>query len=433
MLFLSVFLGGNKLFILDSRWHFMKTLILSTADIEGGAARAAYRLHQGLKLMGEDSQMLVRAKLSRDASVQVEKSLLTKLGPPLSGVPLRSYRERERKLFSAQWFPDAIAPQIARLNPDLVNLHWVCNGFLRVETLSQVKKPLVWTLQDMWAFTGGCHYSEDCDRYTQNCGHCPQLNSHRDQDLSRQVWQRKTKAWRDLNLTLVTPSHWMADCVKASSLFRQRRVEVIPFCLDTQRYKPIPRPIARNLLNLPPEKQLVLFGAIASTLDQRKGFHLLLPALQQLQHQLPPDSLELVVFGSDEPDSPPQLGFKAHYLGSFSDDLSLSLIYSAADVMVVPSLQESFGQTASEALACGTPVVAFNATGLKDIVDHQQNGYLVAPYEVEDLARGIHWVLEDPDRHHQLCTQARQKAEQAFALEIQARRYQALFQELVHP
>jgi glycosyltransferase involved in cell wall biosynthesis len=408
----------------------MKTLILSTADIDGGAARAAYRLHQGLKALGEPSQMLVRVKLSNDRSVVAEQSLLTKLGPMLNTRPILRYPNRKKKLFSSNVFPDALAKKVAAINPDVVNLHWIGNGFLQIETLKRFNCPIVWTLQDMWPLTGGCHYSEDCDRYTQTCGCCPQLGSTVEQDLTRTIWKRKQKAWQGINLTIVTPSQWMADCVKASSLLRQRRVEVVPFCLDTDTYKPTPKVIARDILGLPQDKQLILFGALGATIDPRKGFDRLVAALSQLAQQGLGNNAEVIVFGSNTPDNPPDFGFKAHYLGSFADDLSLSIVYSAADVMIVPSIQESFGQTASEALACATPVVAFAATGLKDIVAHQQCGYLAQPYESEDLARGIAWVLEDGDRHLKLCEAARTRAVEQFALKLQARAYQALFQEL---
>ncbi len=409
----------------------MKPLLLSTTDIEGGASRAAYRVHQGLKQIGIPSQMLVRGRTSRDQSVIAEKSLLTKLGPQMNDLAVRGYPKRNR-MISAQWFPDALVNRVKLIDPDVVNLHWVCNGFVRVESLAKFQRPLVWTLQDMWAMTGGCHYSEDCDRYQRSCGNCPQLESGREQDLSRKIWERKRKAWRAINLTIVTPCEWMADCVKASSLFRDRRVEVIPFCLDTQIYRPFDQAFARDALHLPPDKLLILFGAINATGDQRKGFHLLVPALQALGQEGWQDRVELAVFGSDEPDEPTNLGFTVHYLGSFQDDLSLALIYSAADVMIVPSLQESFGQTASEALACGTPVVAFDATGPKDIVDHKVNGYLVKPYDVEDLRRGMAWILEDVERLSQLKIQAREKAVQSFSLDIQAKQYRQLFEELIN-
>lgn len=409
----------------------MKSLLLSTSDIEGGAARAAYRLHQGLLAIGHDSKMLVRARFSGQKSVLAEKSALTKLGPQMNSWPLKLGSYQTKTLFSSQWFPDAIAKNVAQLNPDIVNMHWVCNGFLKVETLPKLKKPLVWTLQDMWPFTGGCHYAETCDGYQKTCGQCPQLNSQKESDLSRKIWQRKQKAWQDINLTIVTPSQWMADCVRESSLFGHRRVEVIPFCLDVQKYHPADKGFSRDLLGLPSDKLIILFGALSATADLRKGFHLLQPALQKLSQAGWTDRIEVAIFGADAPAEPVDLGFKAHYLGSFADDLSLSIAYSAADVMIVPSLYESFGQTASEGLACGTPVVAFNAAGQKDIVSHQETGYLVKPYEVEDLAHGMAWVLEDTDRHHKLCEQARQAAVDRFSLEIQARQYRALFEELL--
>jgi glycosyltransferase involved in cell wall biosynthesis len=324
-----------------------------------------------------------------------------------------------------------IASRVKELDPDIVNLHWVCNGFVQIETLPKLKKPIFWTLQDMWAFTGGCHYNQECKRFVEGCGRCPQLSSNQPHDLSYQIWKRKLKAWQDINLTVITPSAWMAECVKTSSLFRDRRVETIPFGLDTTVYRPIKPTVARRLLHLPLDKRLILFGALAATSDRRKGFHLLLPALKKLSQQNCGKDVELIVFGANEPVNPIDMGFKINYLGSFTDDIALALVYSAADVMIVPSLQESFGQTASEALACGTPVVAFDATGLKDIVDHKVNGYLARPYEAEDLSQGIAWILENRERYQKLAVEARNKAMESFTLELQAKRYKNLFAEVL--
>ncbi len=410
----------------------MKILHLSTSDIEGGAARAAYRLHQGLQNLGEISHMLVRAKSSVDRTVIPEKSILTKLGPPSSGLPLKFYPNRDRAMFSTQWLPDPIALKTKQINPDIINLHWVCNGFIQIETLAKLKKPLVWTLHDMWPFTGGCHYAGECDRYSNSCGACPQLKSNQNKDLSNWIWQRKNRDWKNLNLTIISPSNWLAECSKSSSLFNNLRVEVIPHGLDLENYKPVEKPIGRKLLNLPQDKQLILFGVSPGTTgDRRKGFQLLQPALQKLSLSGWQDRLELVVFGDNQPENPIDLGFKTHYLGQFHDDISLALVYSSADVMIVPSIQEAFGQTASESLACGTPVVAFAATGLKDIVEHQQDGYLAKPFESDDLARGIAWVLEDEERQQKLCRRARQKAEREFSLELQANRYISLLKEIL--
>lgn len=409
----------------------MDILHLSTSDIDNGGARAAYRLHDGLRSIGCNSKMLVRSKYSSDATVLRERSPLTKLSPPISGIPLRFYPKCNSSMFSPQWFPDVLTKRVNQFNPDIINLHWVCNGYLQIETVAKFSQPLVWTLHDMWPFTGGCDYIKDCEKYKESCGACPQLESSRSSDLSRWIWQRKAKAWQNANLTIVATTSWMADCARSSSLFKNRRIEVIPLGLDTEKYKPVNRQVARELLNLPQDKKIVLFGAITSTSYPRKGFQLLVPALQRLSASGWADHIELVVFGSSEPDKPIDLGFKAHYLGRVHDDISLALIYSAADVMVVPSVQEAFGQTASEALSCGTPVVAFNATGLKDIVDHQQNGYLATPFEVDDLAKGIAWVIEDGERQQKLQFQARQKSLQEFAKNVQAKRYLSLYEEIL--
>ncbi|MEO1669422.1 MAG: glycosyltransferase family 4 protein [Cyanobacteria bacterium J06631_2] len=415
----------------------MKIASLSTFDNQGGAARAAYRLHQGLKQIEVDSWVLSQSKFSQDPRVVGTKTssgiaqAKTGLRLTLDQLPLKRYSQRTKQLFSPHWLPSKVTEQIAELDPDLLNLHWVSAGYLKIETLAKFKQPLVWTLHDMWSFTGGCHYNQSCQKFTLACGACPLLGSSKETDLSRQIWQRKQKAWADLNLTIVTPSRWLGDSAKASSLFGDRRVEVIPYGLDTSIFRPIEPETARKLLKLPQDKQLVLFLSLNATSDQRKGFHLLQPALQKLSKSGWQDKLELMVVGASQPQNPPELGFKTHYLGMMRDDLTLALAYSAADVFVAPSIQDNLPNTVLEAIACGTPSVAFDIGGMPDMIEHQHNGYLARPFAVEDLAQGLAWVLEDPERQFTLAQAARAKAEQEFALEIQARRYQALYQEIL--
>jgi len=413
----------------------MKVAILSTSDVNGGAARSGYRLHQGLQSIGIDSQMLVQDKSGSDKAVTAPSTRLgqsiAKMRVALDALPLKFYRQRDGTTFSLQWLPDKIVPKILQLHPEVINLHWTGEAFIQVETIAKFNRPLVWTLHDMWTFTGGCHYDQDCDRYTASCGACPQLCSSKDWDISHWVWQRKAKAWKNLNLTIVCPSLWLAECARASSLFKNVRIEIIPYGLDTARYKPLNRQVARDLLNLPQDKQLVLFGALKATSDKRKGFHLLQPALQEMSKSEWKDGLELVVFGSAAPENPSYLGFKTHYLDILRDDLSLALVYSAADVFVLPYTQDNLPNTVLEAIACGTPCVAFNIGGMPDMIEHQKNGYLAQAYKIEDLAQGMAWVLENKERHQKLCDRAREKAEQEFTLEIQARRYLSLFTEIL--
>lgn len=412
----------------------MKVCSVGRSDGRGGGYSAAYRLHHGLRKLGVETTMLVGDKSRDDFTVLSANNRLAKawvnFSPGLDRLPTRFYPQRKNLPYSVQWLPDRVTTQITQINPDLINLHWINGGYLQIESLPKLSKPIVWTLHDMWAFTGGCHYSRECDRYTKACGACPQLHSSREWDLSRWIWRRKLKAWQNLNLTIVTPSNWLADCAKKSSLLGGLRIEAIANGLDARKYKPIERKLAKELVGLPPDKKIILFGAGQATSDRRKGFHLLLPALQKLSFQ-EPDCIELVVFGSSQPQDPPDFGFKVNYLGRLNDDISIALVYAAADVFVAPSLQDNLPNTIVEAAACGTPCVGFNVGGLSDAIAHLETGYLAKPYEPEDLARGIAWVLADELRWQSLSCQARTKVEREFTIETQAKKYLKLFEEIL--
>lgn len=411
----------------------MKILHLSRSDIGGGAARGAYWLHNALQQAGIESNMLVATKLSEDSRVigssGTTSKLLYELRYKLDSLPLSLFYKENRD-FSISWVPSNIASQIKKINPDIINIHWIGGGFLKLEELVKFNKPIVWTLRDMWAFTGGCHYSGDCVKYADNCGACLVLKSRQENDISRKCWHRKDKIWKKLNLTIAPLTHWLADCARQSSLLKNTRIQVIPNALDPAKFKPLPKLLAKKVLGINPDKKIIAFGAVYTT-EKRKGFQYLVPALQKLAASGLGERAELVVFGSSKPQEEPDLGMKATYLGRLNDDISLALVYAAADVMVVPSVQEAFGKTAMEALACGTPVVSFDSTGLKDIVEHLQNGYRAECFSVEDLARGINWVLEDEERWQALSYRAREKVEQEFTLEIQARAYKKLYEEVL--
>lgn len=293
---------------------------------------------------------------------------------------------------------------------------------IRIEELSDIKKPVVWSLHDMWGFTGGCHYDEKCGKYQSNCFSCPILGSNKVKDLSRYVFSRKRKTYKKLdNLVVIGVSRWLAECARHSSLFADKRVVHIPNPIDTTIFSPFNKVEARRILNLPDEKKIILYGALSATSDSRKGYDELIKAFELIPDK---NDIELVVFGNSSPVIVPD-GLVVHSLG-YIDEVSLRLLYSAADVMVVPSLQEAFGQTASESMACGTPVVAFGATGLLDIVDHKQNGYLAEPFNSTDLARGISWVINSPI-YQSLSQNAREKVVRCFDSRVVAKKFIELY------
>lgn len=413
----------------------MNILHLSASDSEGGAGRAAYRLHRGLESLEINSQMLVRQKTHLINSVIAEKSFISKISPPISQLYMdKLYIDRLKgssgSKFSPQWFPDRVISKALKLKPDIIHLHWICTGFIRIESLTQVRRPIVWTLHDMWPFTGGCHYTEGCTRYKNNCGLCPQLNSNQEHDLSAKVLSRKSRAWKSLNLTIVTPSQWLAQCTRESSLFSSYRIEVIPNGIDTSIFKPFDKKGARKLLNLPLDKKIVLFAAGNPTGESRKGFALLIDAFKILKQQ-EESNCELAVLGLEASKTLPEWSFKVHCLGRLKDEISLALAYCAADVFVAPSRQDNLPNTIVEALACGIPCVAFKIGGMPDLIEHRGNGYLAEPFDVVDLAKGIQWVLQDEPTYQNISSNARMKAEQNLSLVLQAKRFSSLYEELL--
>ncbi|MHC5916374.1 MAG: glycosyltransferase family 4 protein [Nostoc sp.] len=397
-----------------------------------GAGKAAIRLHDGLLQENIDSLVMTSHKSLDSIKIlrpNKSKLLYKKMQILIMNKILSGFGVKEN-IFSINLLPSFVNQDIKFISPDIINLHWIGWEFLQIEELKKINIPLVWTLHDMWAFTGGCHYSGDCNNYISYCGKCPQLQSSQENDISNWVLKRKLKAWQNLNITVVSPSNWLAKCASSSSLFKNVRIEVIPNGIDTKKYQPISQSVARNILGLPQNKQLILFGAIAATSDRRKGFHLLQTALQILSQTNLAESIELVVFGASDSGNSFEISFESHYLGKLNDDFSLALVYAASDVFVAPSLEDNLPNTVMESLACATPCVAFDVGGMGDLIEHQQNGYLAKPFDVEDLAKGITWVLNDQHRSQNLGTYARTTVEQKFSLEKQAKKYLSLYQEL---
>lgn len=410
----------------------MKILIVNASDIEGGAARAAYRLHRALLAYGVNSQMLVQSKISDDYTVigpetKIKKAI-AKIRPTLDQLPVTRYKNRTKTFFSPAWLPfSGINDKINEIKPDIVHLHWICGGMVKIEDIAKIKYPVVWSLHDNWAFTGGCHIKWACERYLDRCGFCPVLGSNRENDLSRSVFNRKVKAFNKKPMIIIGLSRWISNCAKNSILLIDHHHINLPNPINTKLYKPFDKLKARELWDFPSDKKLILFGAMSATSDINKGYKELCEALTKVSGK----DIELVVFGSSKPKEPQDLGFKTHYLGNLHDDVSLVTLYSAVDVMVVSSLQEAFGQTASEAMACGTPTVAFGHTGLLDIIDHKQNGYLSKPFDTTDLANGIEWALNAPN-YDELCRNAREKVVREFDSRVVAGKYIELYKYILH-
>jgi glycosyltransferase involved in cell wall biosynthesis len=338
---------------------------------------------------------------------------------------------RASETFYPGWLRDWSSRRVKRIAPDVVHLHWITGGFINVNSLSAYGVPLVWTLHDMWPFTGGCHYDGGCGRYNAGCGQCPILASNRERDLSAWVWRRKNRAYQKIRLNIVTPSRWLGELAGRSRLLGNFPIHVIPNAIDIEVYRPIDKSLARDSLNLPVNGKVILFSALRATSERRKGFHLLQSALKALSLTERGRNTIAVVVGAKQPVDAPDFGMKTIFLGTMNEDDKLAMAYSAADVFVAPSTEENLSNAVMESIACGTPAVAFNIGGMPDMIDHHQNGYLAKPFETMDLANGLHWVLEDDQRRGALSENARKKAVRAFESATVAERHRSLYESLL--
>ncbi|WP_150466453.1 glycosyltransferase family 4 protein [Francisella sp. SYW-9] len=412
----------------------MKILIVNYTDIYGGAGKAAYRLHQSLLDIGIDSQMLVMNKRGDDYTVLAPESNLEKLSaffkPRVEQALIKKrYKNKLKEVFSsANISSKNLVKKINSINPDIVHLHWINGAMLKVEDIAKIKASIVWSLHDMWAFTGGCHYTNGCENYIKGCGNCPILSSDNRKDLSNKTFKRKQRVYQHKSMTIIGLSQWLNKTASESPLLKEQEHKNLPNPINTQSYKQFDKYISRQLWNLPSNKKLILFGAMSATSDPRKGFEELNLALKEMLETS--NNIELVIVGSSKPKNPPQFNFKTHYLGILSDDVSLATLYSAVDVAVVPSKQENLSNMIMENLSCGTPIVAFDIGGNSDMIEHKSNGYLAKAFDSHDLANGIEWVLNN-EGYDNLCKNARAKVLNEFDNRIVVKKYIRLYQEVL--
>jgi glycosyltransferase involved in cell wall biosynthesis len=405
----------------------MKILIVSRSDARGGAARASYQLHRALNAAGHASRMRVEIRVSTDPAVTGPVGALATAGtwirPVLGHALKRLQRTPDSTWRSLALFPSGLGRELDRSDADVVNLHWVGDETISAAEIGRIEKPVVWTMLDMWPFCGAEHYAPDDARARWRTGYGPgtQDAAAGGIDIDAWTWRRKQAAWRRPR-QLVASSRWLADCARASALMRDWPVSVVPHAVDTGIFQPHDDAASRARWGLPPEVPVVLFSATGGTRDSRKGWDLLVAALDAVAATR--RDLVCAVLG-EHGDSAPQakLPVPVRWLGHVADDAALARLYAIADVTVVPSRQDNLPLVAVEAQACGCPVVAFAATGLPDAVEHGVTGYLAEPFAPADLAHGMLWVLADRQRHRQLRAQARERAMRLWSPGVVARQY----------
>lgn len=413
----------------------MNILQVNTSDIDGGAARAAYRLHHGLLDIDVQSRMLVQnGSTGEPAIVGRSSSWAEQLAlwrPLLDTLPRYIHPNRRLMHWSTNWFPTRINRDIRRLDPDVVHLHWINQGFVSIAALKKFNRPMVWTLHDCWPFTGGCHYPGNCREFESNCGRCPMLASKFQPDLSRWTFKQKKHLWHDLNLTLVTPSRWMADMAHSSALFHNTHIEVIPNGLDITLYRPRDRQTAREMFGLQKDRPLLLYGAMNALNDTKKGFSLMIETLTHLSPIAVDMGVELVIFGVAKGSRLPPLPIPTRIIGNLRDEFSMALLYAAADLTVVPSIEDNLPNVVMESMACGTPVVAFDTGGIPDMITHDVNGLVTSSGDSQKLASHLADLLNHAEKRQQLGYEARREVETRFAHTSIAQQHVALYQSVL--
>ena len=416
----------------------MKILHLNISDGGGGVGKAGYRLHRALKSAGVESWMLVDQKLSNDDTVITAargvSAKYSAIRARLDKLPGRFCKTAHWEYASFNYLPNPAVKQAwEQLKPDVLHLHWIGDGFLPLQYFPAFRHiPTVATLHGRWLFNGAQHlHSDQSIRFVD--GFLKGNRDHEDGglDVDRWVWQRKLRYFRNHPFEVIALSNWMKRDAQRSLLLKDRKIHLIPNGLNPEVYHALDREQSRQKLGLPLQKPLILFGANFATQDRNKGFHYFVEAIRELE-RTGENSFEIVVFGSNRPAEPLPYQTKTHFLGYLREESQLVTTYSACDLFVLPSLQDNLPNTVMEAMACGTPSVAFNVGGVSDLVEHKVTGELVAPRNASALAKGIASVLEASDGEYaQLVKNCLDRFSGNFTQELQVKRLMIAYEHAV--
>ncbi|MCK4678329.1 MAG: glycosyltransferase [Bacteroidales bacterium] len=422
----------------------MNVVIINTYDISGGAAKAAYRLNKGMNLIGINSTMLTRYKKSDDPRViKIEQhlskeNLITK--DIFSDIQINYINNNRTALsntiFKIPYPGVSLKSHPVIINADIINLHWVAD-FLSVESIEELLslgKPVVWTLHDQWPITGGCHYASGCNKYKTNCKGCPQL----DDDpyyFPSLVLKNKLRHLQKPNLSLITPSRWLADVANESKLFNNTDVRVIPNAIEDDIYFPADKESVRKELGIPTDNITLYFSSYSAKV-KIKGFAYLVDSIDHCLKNtrfksLVDDKKVMILLAGFPSDELEKLNIPYTSFGYLESDISMAKLYNAADLLLLPSLEENLPNLMLESFACGTPVIAFNAGGMPEFIDNHKTGRIVPLKNIEAFGDAILELVFNENLRREMGRHCREKIIKGFGLDKQANEYRSLFEELI--
>jgi glycosyltransferase involved in cell wall biosynthesis len=366
------------------------------------AGKAALRLHNAFLEAGLSSNILsVEPDINDSETIKVtgtKSRFVVRMDFNLQNFFTR-HAEKQYGQFSFPFFGTNVAKHELVRNADVVYLHWVQGGFMNLRNykqLARLKKPVIIFMHDMWSITGGCHHSLSCEKYKSGCTDCPIFSKKGIFDLPVIEFKRKKKLYKENdNLYFVSPSKWLFNCARQSNLTKEKPVYYIPNAFNDRNFRPVDKKDARNILNLDEDQTIIAFGAVRID-GPYKGWKELQKSLEILHGSLNNDKVTVLVFGSNfDSNILKGIPFRTKFMGYLKDEYSMTLVYNASDVLIAPSLAETFGYVVMESLSCGTPVVAFNVGGIPDLIKHKCNGYLAKYQDPEDIANGVKFCLEN--------------------------------------
>jgi glycosyltransferase involved in cell wall biosynthesis len=388
----------------------MKVTIVNTHEKAGGAATAANRMFRCMENANLNTNYLVNNKISNSSNIhgnnQIIKIYFKAVNKILKLINKSFISTGEKSIKSFNIFPSNTLSRINKTNPDITFLHWVNEEFIPIYNIKKIKGKVVWILHDMWLFSSIDHYSQD-DNNLSRFGKI----------ISKYIYNFKRNNLPK-DLTIIAPSQWMAKEAEKSEILKDFSIHTIPNPIDTNVWKPFSKQSAKDELNINTNKKLILFGADGGGKDPRKGFDLLVKAIKNLNNHT---ELALVVFGSDKTKTELPKEFETFFLGKIDNIEKLILAYSAADILAIPSRKDNLPNMIIEAFACNTPAVAFNIGGISDIIDHKKNGYLALPFDTDDFAKGISWLLDSDN--DELGKSARNKCVENYSFEVISKVY----------
>ena len=415
----------------------MRVLIVNTSERTGGAAVAAHRLMDALNNNGVKAKMLVRDK---------ETDQLTVSALPQSWrlqwnflwerfvvwTRLHFKREHLFEIDIANCGTDITKlPEFQEA--DIIHLHWINQGMLSLKNIRKIlesAKPVVWTMHDIWPATAICHYCRGCEQYQVECTKCPLLPGG---NMAKRIWNQKQWMLAGQRITFVCCSEWLAGEAKKSALLAGQRIVSIPNAIDSHVFCPQDKQQARQILGLPVDRRIILFVSQRVT-DPRKGMNYFVEAIQKLVQQHPEmrENTGVAILGGHAEEVASQLALQSYPLGYISDPQRIVSVYNAADVFVLPSLEDNLPNTLMEAMACGVPCVSFRVGGIPEMIDHQSNGYVAQPCDANDLAQGIHYVLAEAD-YEGLSHECVKKVARCYSQQSVANRYIEEYQLRMKP